>query len=258
MKNFKFIWLSLLLILPILGCGDINRNNNNGNNESGNGDNFTGGGPIITGNVLGTYDGYDHEFWSNGIATGQMTVGAKGTFQCNWTSNGQGSNILFRSGKRFGATQPHNQIGNITFTYSAIYNPVSPGQSYLSVYGWTREPLVEYYIVENYLSGHPGNWNSPTFLGSFTIPGEGTYQVFRTQMNNAPSIDGNGKNFPQYISVRTEKRSSGTISVSKHFDEWAKLGLDMSGSLYEAMMKVEGYNNSGTATLTQNTLTITK
>jgi len=249
LKTVKMTGFLLIAAILIFGCMGNNGNSNNNDTVSG--------GTTITSNSLGTYDGYDYEFWSNGIASGSMTVGAKGTFQCEWTSNGSGSNILFRSGKRFGASQTHNQIGDITISYGANYNPA--GTSYLSVYGWTRSPLAEYYIVESYFgTGHPGRWNNPVYYGTFTIPEEGTYEIYKTQMNNAPSIDGNGKNFPQYISVRTEKRSSGTISVSRHFEEWQRIGLDMSGRLYEAMMKVEGYQSSGNANLTQNIITITR
>ena len=78
-------------------------------------------------------------------------------------------------------------------------------------------------------------------------------------MKNAPAVAGSGLyNFTQYISVRTLKRTNGTISVSKHFEEWQNFGMDMSGKLYEAMMKVEGYQSSGNAELTLNNLTVTK
>jgi len=213
---------------------------------------------LITSNERGTLDGYDYEFWKNNAGKGKMILGLAGTFKCEWENGGNGSNILFRSGKRFGSTQTYDKYGNITFTYNADYNPVSPGVSYLSIYGWTQRPLVEFYIVDNYLGGyHPGS--SGVKKGSFTIEGEGTYTIYTRDMKQQPAIEGSGRyDFTQYISVRSEKRSSGTISVTKHFDEWKKAGLDMSGKLYETMMKVEGYNSSGSAEITENTLTITK
>ena len=69
-----------------------------------------------------------------------MTLGSGGAFKCEWTSNGGGSNILFRIGKRFGSTQNYKDVGNISITYNAKYSP--NGTSYLSVYGWTQNPLV--------------------------------------------------------------------------------------------------------------------
>lgn len=208
----------------------------------------------ISSNDRGTEDGYDYEFWKNSNAEGKMTIKDAGTFNCEWSSNGSGSNILFRMGKRFGNSRTHKQVGDISITYAANYSP--EGTSYLSIYGWTQNPLIEYYVVDNYYgSYHPGR--AGTFKGEFTIKGEGTYEVYTREMKQQPAIAGPGNyNFTQYISVRTEKRSSGKISVSKHFNEWEKLGLDMSGKLFEAMMKVEGYGSSGSAEITENKLTI--
>jgi len=212
-------------------------------------------GDVITMNERGKNDdGYDFEFWkSNNSVTGKMTLGEGGSFKCEWSSGG---NILFRTGRRLNANQPHSEQGNFTIKYDASFNPGTSGISYLSVYGWTRNPLVEYYIVENYAGNyHPGT--PGVKKGSFTIEGEGTYDVFTRQMTQQPAIAGSGLyDFTQYVSVRTQKRSSGTISVTKHFEEWAKLGMDMSGGLYEVMMKVEGYNNTGTATIKENELII--
>ena len=37
------------------------------------------------------------------------------------------------------------------------------------------------------------------------------------------------------------------ISVGKHFDAWSRAGLDMSGTLYEVSLNIEGYRSSGSA-----------
>jgi len=240
--KLKIISLFFITVLIYSGCG-------------------AGNGILsITYNSRGTYDGYDYEFWKNENASGIMTLGPGGTFSCEWakSNNTNNGNILFRSGKRFGSSQTYKQVGDISFKYAALFQPNNGGASYLSIYGWTQNPLVEYYIVENYLgSYHPGS--AGTFKGSFTIAGEGTYDIYTRDMKNAPAIEGSGLyNFTQYISVRTVKRTSGTISVTKHFDEWEKAGLNMKGTLYEAMMKIEGYNNSGSAEITENILTINK
>ncbi|MCL2210556.1 MAG: glycoside hydrolase family 11 protein [Treponema sp.] len=250
MKRFKSILIILLAVITgfaVIGCQGTGKTV--AVKSEFNGD-------VLTYNERGTNDdGYDYEYWkSNNNITGKMTLGDGGAFKCEWSSGG---NILFRSGKRYGGSnQPHSAYGNFTIKYSAKYLPGESGVSYLSVYGWTRNPLVEYYIVENYAGNyHPGS--SGTKKGSFTIEGEGTYDVYTREMYQQPAIVGSGRyDFIQYVSVRTSKRSSGTISVTRHFEEWAKLGLDMSGGLYEVMMKVEGFNNNGRAELTENELII--
>ena len=71
---------------------------------------------------------------------------------------------------------------------------------------------------------------------------------------NQPSLDGTAT-FPQYWSIRTQSGSannqtnkmSGTIDVSKHFDAWSQAGLDMSGTLYEVSLNIEGYRSNGQA-----------
>ncbi|MCL2196849.1 MAG: glycoside hydrolase family 11 protein [Treponema sp.] len=244
MKKNKLICIVIFAVIigfMVNGCQGVERSVFNGD--------------ILDSNERGTNeDGYDYELWkSHNNVFGKMTLGEGGTFKCEW---GGGGNVLFRSGKRYNAANPHTTYGNFSIKYNAKYYPGTSGISYLSVYGWTRNPLMEYYIVENYAGNyHPGN--SGVKKGSFTIDGEGTYDVYTRDMYQQPAIAGSGRyDFIQYISVRTSKRTSGTISVTRHFEEWAKLGLDMSGGLYEVMMKVEGYNNNGSAEITENELIV--
>ena len=191
---------------------------------------------VITSNQTGTHDGYDYEFWKDEGGSGRMTLKSGGTFSCEWNNV---NNILFRKGRKLGASQTHQQLGNISMTYDVIYNPA--GNSYLCVYGWTKNPLVEYYIVESW-----GNWRPPgaSSMGTITVDG-GSYDVYRTTRVNQPSIEGTST-FDQYWSVRTSKRTSGTISISQHFNAWESRGLQM-GMIYEVALCVEGYQSSGNA-----------
>jgi len=252
------VLLAVIMCFTLSACSKKNKSADN-NSAAQNSSEI-----VITEYQVGTNDGYDYEFWKNESAAGAMTLGEGGAFHCQWSSRGSGSNILFRSGRRFGSTHTFDQVGDISIKYTAsYYNP--SGTSYLSVYGWLYTPddlskLVEFYIVDNYHGDyHPGREGSGVPDGRFEIPGEGTYNVYTRKMYQQSSVAGTGKyDFTQYISVRTEKRLSGTISVSKHFKKWQELGLDMSGNLYEAMMKVEGYQSSGTAYITENIITVTK
>ncbi|ASA21536.1 glycoside hydrolase family 11 protein [Paenibacillus donghaensis] len=198
----------------------------------------------ITSNQSGTQDGYYYELWKDSGTT-SMTLDSGGTFSAQWSNIG---NALFRKGKKFNETQTHQQIGNISVNYSANYQP--NGNSYLCVYGWTVDPLIEYYIVDSW-----GSWRPPggTSKGTITVDG-GTYDIYETTRVNQPSIKGTAT-FQQYWSVRTSKRTSGTISVSEHFKAWESRGMPM-GKMYEASLTVEGYQSSGSATVTSNTITI--
>lgn len=110
--------------------------------------------------------------------------------------------------------------------------------------------MVEYYIVESW-----GTWRPPggTAKGQIYVDG-GTYDIYETTRYNQPSIDGN-TTFKQYWSVRTSKRTSGTISVTEHFKAWEKHGMYL-GNLYEAALNVEGYESSGWANVYKNNMTI--
>jgi len=198
----------------------------------------------ITSNQSGTQDGYYYELWKDSGTT-SMTLDSGGTFSAQWSNIG---NALFRKGKKFDETQTHQQIGNISVNYSANYQP--NGNSYLCVYGWTVDPLIEYYIVDSW-----GSWRPPggTSKGTITVDG-GTYDIYETTRVNQPSIKGTAT-FKQYWSVRTSKRTSGTISVSEHFKAWESRGMSM-GKMYETSLTVEGYQSSGTATVTSNTIAI--
>lgn len=198
----------------------------------------------ITSNQTGTHGGYDFEYWKD-RGNGTMILNDGGAFSCEWNNI---NNILFRKGKKYNETQTHEQLGNITMTYSCNYQP--NGNSYLSVYGWTSSPLVEYYIVESW-----GNWRPPGAASKGTITVDGAkYDVYETTRVNQPSIKGNAT-FQQYWSVRQTKRTSGTISISEHFKAWERMGMKM-GKMYEVALVVEGYQSSGKADVTSMSINI--
>lgn len=201
-------------------------------------------GQVLYNNATGVEDGYNYELWKD-YGTTSMTLNGGGAFSCSWSDIG---NALFRKGVKWDSTKTYQQLGNISIDYSCNYQP--NGNSYLCVYGWTRSPLVEYYIVESW-----GTWRPPgaSSKGQITVDG-GTYDVYETTRVNQPSIDGN-TTFQQYWSVRTSKRTSGTISVTEHFKAWERMGMRM-GNMYEAALNVEGYQSSGSADVYKNNITV--
>ena len=197
----------------------------------------------------GNIGGYDYEMWNqNGTGQASMKPSA-GSFTCSWSNI---ENFLARMGKNYDSKKlNYKDIGNnIVLTYDVEYSP--RGNSYMCVYGWTRKPLMEYYIVEGWGSWRPIAGDAER-KGTVTLDGN-TYDIAKTMRYNQPSLDGT-QTFPQYWSVRqtsgsrdnVQNNMKGTIHVGKHFDAWAKAGLDMSGTLYEVSLNIEGYRSNGSA-----------
>ncbi len=206
---------------------------------------------VFTENVLGEQDGYSFELWKDTGET-SLTLTGGGCFGCRWSGI---NNALFRKGRRLGCTKTFREYGRISVFYGADYRP--EGNSYFCIYGWSREPLIEYYIVESW-----GSWRPPEAdgaLGTFESDGK-LYDVYRTTRVQQPSIEGR-KTFVQYWSVRREKpadgRIEGTVSISRHFEQWEKLGLPL-GRLYETALTVEGFQSSGSAEIFRNELIFEK
>jgi hypothetical protein len=217
-----------------------NTGNTGGNQSGGSAASLTNPKKILSNNARGKIDGLDYELWKD-YGTTQMRLYGGGKFDCSWSNI---NNALFRIGKKWDCTKTWEQLGSIVVNYGVDYQP--NGNSYLCVYGWTRSPLIEYYIVDSW-----GTWRPPggTSRGTISVDG-GTYDVYVTDRINQPSIDGN-TTFKQFWSVRTQKKTSGKISVDKHFSAWTRMGLKL-GKMYEASLNVEGYQSSGKAAIYQN------
>lgn len=108
-----------------------------------------------------------------------------------------------------------------------------------------RNPLIEYYIVENFGTFNPSS--GATKKGTVTTDGD-TYDVYTNQRNNAPSIEGTST-FQQFWSVRRNKRSSGTVTLANHFNAWSGFGMKLGSHDYQ-ILAVEGYFSAGSADLT--------
>jgi endo-1,4-beta-xylanase len=198
---------------------------------------FTATAQTICSSETGSQGGYTYELWTEGSGSVCMTLGSGGSFSVEWSNAG---NFVARKGNRPGEY-------NSTVSYSCNYNP--NGNSYLGVYGWTTDPLIEYYIVDGW-----GDWRPPgaSSKGTVNIDG-GTYDIYETTRTNQPSIIGTAT-FQQYWSVRTSKKTSGSINCGAHFDEWANRGMNL-GNFYEVSFHVEGYQSSGSANVTSMSIT---
>ena len=191
--------------------------------------------------ITGTKDGFRYELWNqNTEGTACMTVGNGALFSGEWDGI---LNYLARRGLGYDQTQEHQEYGRFFATYDCDYNPnSSSGNSYLSIYGWTVDPLIEFYIIEDWRNWIPSMAGGSVNRGSFDV-NDGTYDIVENTRTNQPSIVGTAT-FQQYFSIRRSVRNSGSINISDHFEEWESLGLEL-GKLHEVSFVVEGYQSSG-------------
>nr|CDS82539.1 glycoside hydrolase family 11 enzyme [uncultured eukaryote] len=193
-----------------------------------------------TPSATGTSNGFYYSWWTDGAAQATYTNGGGGQYSLNWSGN---------NGNLVGGKGWNPGTNGRVINYSGNYQP--NGNSYLSVYGWTRSPLIEYYIVESYGSFNPSS--AAAKKGSVSCDGA-TYDILTTTRVNAPSIDGT-QTFQQFWSVRNPKKSpggaiSGSVNTGCHFNAWRNLGMNLGTSWNYQIVATEGFKSSGSASIT--------
>jgi hypothetical protein len=182
------------------------------------------------------------ELWSNSYNSNAcITYYSTPAFSAKWNNN---SDYLARLGIEWGG-KSIAQLGEITAEFAYKKTGSAGGYSYIGIYGWATSPCVEYYIIDDSFGGMPFNpWNMQA-KGSATIDGE-VYKFFAGNTNGTGgSRCAGGGSFQQYWSVRQKGRQCGVMTITKHFEEWKKVGMNMDNIL-EAKILVETGGGQGT------------
>jgi len=194
---------------------------------------------VVNSNKVGSIGDVGYELWADS-GNNSATFYSDGSFSCSFK---QAKDYLCRAGLSFDSTKTHEQIGHMYADFKLVkQNIQNVDYSYVGIYGWTRNPLVEFYVVDNWLSQYrPGDWVGNKKHGDFTIDGA-KYTVYENT-RHGPSIDGDTQ-FKQFFSIRQEARDCGTIDITAHFQQWEKLGMKL-GKMHEAKVLGEAGSNGG-------------
>jgi len=206
-----------------------------------------------TGNAAGNYT---YELWAEGNGSGCMNVyGTDAAFNANWSNV---EDFLARIGLTFDRTKTPAKIGTISAEFAETKTGGTDGLVYVGIYGWTVDPLREYYILEDWGSTKPAGVASDGTprdnMGTITVDGA-VYDVWKKTRTNKPAITGDNKTFDQYFSIRRSARQCGHVSISEHFSKWIGLGLQL-GNLVEAKWLLEAQDSSGTIDFTSATVVV--
>jgi endo-1,4-beta-xylanase len=184
-----------------------------------------------TGNNSGMY----YQMWTAGQGSACITLNSSNSYSSSWSGIGD---FVAGVGWNPGSTQ--------SVTYNGSLN-ANGGTNLVSLYGWSTNPLVEYYVIEDYV-GSPNTAGQN--MGTMTSDG-GTYTIIKHQQVNQPSIQGT-TTFYQYLAIRTSPRSSGTITFSNFVNAWASHGMNLGSMNYQIMATEAWGGGSGNSSITVN------
>ncbi|KAF3396288.1 putative endo-1,4-beta-xylanase A [Penicillium rolfsii] len=190
----------------------------------------------------GDSGGYYYTYWTAGQGTIDYENYDVGGYSINWSDVAD-----FTAGKGW---MPGSDR---TINYSGSFTPTA-ANALLSVYGWTVNPLIEYYITDSYAIDPSTDASAGfNYMGSVDSDG-GTYNIYTAPRENAGSILGTA-NFTQYWSIRTSPRVGGTITTSNHFSAWSSHGMnlgsfDASSWCYQILSTEGLWESSGSSSIT--------
>lgn len=204
----------------------------------------TSGGTQHSGNSQGGSGSTAWSLWQNGNG-GSITTYNTTAFAASWGPNS--GDFLSRIGLEWGGSgKNYDQYGSIVAQFAYKKTGTAGGYSYIGIYGWSNNPCVEYYIVDDSYGKMPFDAFGATLKGTANIDGE-DYKLFsnNTRGTGGSRCNAGESSWLQFWSIRQKARQCGQISISKHFDAWKEKGMVM-GKMLEAKILVEVGGGTGT------------
>ena len=195
----------------------------------------TGGTQRSSSNASGTAAGLAWTIWTNS-GRDRSRPSASPHSPASWNNSGD---FLARLGLQWNNTRKYDSYGTITAQFASRKTGTGGGYSYIGIYGWSTNPCVEFYIVDDSYNRLPVNPGNTTNKGTVTIDG-GQYVLYtRNTTGTGGSKCGSSiTSWLQFYSIRMTARTCGQITVSDHFKAWAAAGMTL-GNMDQAQILVE-------------------
>ena len=177
------------------------------------------------GNKSLTGSSYGYEMWTAGGNNNKLiwfgpNQGGGAAFRAEWNNP---DDFLGRVGYFWNTGQPYTYYKNVycDFNFTRSANGTGGGYSYIGIYGWSKNPMIEWYIVDDWFGngilGTGTMGGGATKIGELVVDGA-TYFIYKaTRPSGSGNIEGSNNPFPQFFSIRQTRRQCGTISVTEHF-----------------------------------------
>jgi endo-1,4-beta-xylanase len=194
-----------------------------------------------SGNTQGTLGNLAWSLWSNGTGA-TMTIFDTPAFRATWGPNS--GDVLARFGLDFGNDGlTYDQYGPITAQFAETKSGTGGSYSYIGIYGFSTDPCVEFYIVDDSYSEMPIKPYSTTNKGTVTIDG-GSYALYSGSVVSTGASSCRGSGWALFYSIRQTARTCGQIPITQHFNAWNAAGMKL-GNLLEVEILAEVGGGTG-------------
>lgn len=174
--------------------------------------------------------GTDHGFfWSLFVVGGSANISFPnagqypGNFAINYSNVGD---VVGGKGWKPGSARSIGyNVGSLTGSFN-----------FVGIYGWTTNPLIEYYVCEK------GSVASGPIINSISSDGH-TYNFYTHQQVNQPSIIGTAT-FWQYLDQwgGTTLGQNHTVTMANHINNWRSRGGHGFGTYDYQILALEAYS----------------